>query len=204
LAKSPHAQLPHSMSPDGTGLVVRENMPDTGLDLTLLTLDGRSTALGVDKRQTQPLVQAAQSQVNGEIAPDGHWLAYQSDESGRSEIYVRPFPNTGSGRWQISTAGGTRPVWARSGRELFYLDSSGLLTAVPVQLSPMFTAGNPTKLLETAYYSGPTYRTYDVSPDGQRFLMIKENAGGDQNTAPASMVVVLNWTEELKQRVPTK
>jgi len=116
-----------------------------------------------------------------------------------------------AGRWQVSTAGGTRPVWAPSGRELFYLDRNNLLTVVPVQMTTTFSAGNPTKILDTRYYAGSTpvgldLRGYDISPDGQRFLMIKENAPTEQTstTTPASMVVVINWFEELKARVPVK
>ena len=89
-----------------------------------------------------------------EFSPNGRYLAYQSDESGRSEVYVRPFPQVDSGRWQISTTGGTRPAWARSGRELFYLDASNTLTAVPVQTSgSTFSAGTPAKVFDAKYSS---------------------------------------------------
>ena len=137
---------------------------------------------------------------NGELSPDGHWLAYQSNESGRFEIAVRPFPNAAAGHWTISTSGGTRPLWARSGTELFYLDGAGAMMRVPVQMAPTFSAGTPAKLFDTRYVTGQTGRSYDVSPDGQRFLMIKA-AGAEQ--AP-SMVVVLNWLEELKAKLPAK
>src|SRR5439155_1726101 len=104
------------------------------------------------------------------------------------------------GHWLISTAGGTRPVWAQKDKELFYLDANGAVTAVPFQTNgATFSPGNPTKLFDGRYYSTPPGRTYDVSPDGQRFLMIKDSAS-DPNAAPASMVVVLNWVEELKLR----
>jgi eukaryotic-like serine/threonine-protein kinase len=126
-------------------------------------------------------------------------------------VYVRPFPKIDSGRTQISPAGGTRPAWARNGRELFYLDSDGLLTAVPVQTTAAtFTARNPTRLLNTRYYPGTTtrgfhLRAYEVSPDGQRFLMIKEIPSTTTEAAPpAAMVVVLNLFEELKARVQSK
>ena len=115
------------------------------------------------------------------------------------------------GRWQVSTAGGTRPAWARNGRELFYLDATGLLTSVPVTASgSTFVAGNPVRILSTRYYAGFStlgldLRGYDVSADGRRFLLIKD-APADPASATASvgMVVVLNWFEELKARVPTK
>ena len=140
------------------------------------------------------------------VSPDGRWLAYESDSPGRREIYVRPFPNAGVGQWQISTAGGTRPLWARSGKELFYLAPDGALLRVPVEASgATWNAGTPTKLLEGAIAHGivNTGRTFDVSPDGQRFLMIKA-PGADATAAPPSLIVVQHWDEELKRVVPTR
>ena len=122
------------------------------------------------------------------------------------EIYVRPFPNVGGGQWQVSTAGGTRPLWARSGKELFYVGADGALLRVPVEASgATWNAGTPTKLLEGRYYTGDgtSGRTYDVSPDGQRFLMIKA-PGTDAGAAPPALIVVQHWDEELKRLVPTK
>jgi Tol biopolymer transport system component len=161
-----------------------------------------AAGLGAGQRPTAPLVQTTFTDENGELSPDGHWLAYQSNESGQNQIYVRPFPNVDSGHWQISTSGGTGPLWARSGRELFYLDGTNAMTSVPVRTSPAFSPGNPTKLFGGPYLKA-LGRTYDVSPDGQRFLMIKDNAVGDQAVTPA-IVVVLNWAEELKRLVPTR
>ena len=115
---------------------------------------------------------------------------------------MRPFPNVDGGNWTISPSGGTRPLWARNGTELFYLDSAGAMTRVPVQTAPTFSAGTATTLFKTRYVVPGVVvgRGYDVSPDGQRFLMIKQ-AGTAQ--AP-TMVVVLNWLEELKAKLPTK
>ena len=105
---------------------------------------------------------------------------------------------------QISTSSGTRPLWARNGRELFYLDGANLV-AVPIKtVRQTLAAGNATKLFEARYYSAIPYRTYDVSPDGQRFLMIKDAASGDEKTTPASTVVVEHWFEELKQKLQAK
>ena len=136
------------------------------------------------------------------FSPDGRYLAYQSDESGRLEIYVRPFPRVNNGRWQVSTAGGSRPVWAVSGRELFYLDATNALTAVPVSTSEStISIGRPAKLFDTAYAEPNPSRHYDVSADGQRFLMLKPPAAADPTATPVSIVVVEHWFEELKQRV---
>ena len=136
------------------------------------------------------------------MSPDGRWLAYQSNESGRDEIYVRPFPNIDSGRWQVSTGGGTRPAWGPNGRELFYLAADGKLMAVPVQSGATYSAGTPQVVVNTAYLNPQLGRTYDVSPDGKRFLMIKD--ASTQPASPRQLVVVLNWFEELKRLVPKK
>ena len=166
---------------------------------------GSGPSPGISLSSPEP---AAETRFTGwfaEFSPNGRYVAYQSDESGRDEVYVRPFPQVDRGRWQISTAGGTRPAWARSGRELFYLDASNTLTTVPVQTSgSTFSAGKPAKVFDTKYAEPNPARHYDVSPDGQRFLMLKAARAGDPNATPASMVVVLNWFEELKQRVPAK
>jgi serine/threonine-protein kinase len=198
LTTSTNAQFPMSISPDGTRLVFREDAEKSRRDSHVLSLDGN--------RQVQPLVQTPFDDENGEISPDGQWLAYQSNESGQNQVYVRPFPKVDGGRWQISTTGGSRPAWAHSGRELFYLDATNVLMAVPVRTTPTFSAGNPAKVFETRYLVPNNGRTYDVSPDGQRFVMIKDTAADDRERggAPPNIVVVLNWFEELKQRVPVK
>jgi serine/threonine-protein kinase len=219
LTTSPNNQFPSSISPDGTRLIVRENVLKTGVDLRVLAMDpsaplgtgpttppgaGRSaTAPGASPRQTEPLVQTTFLEDSGQLSPDGHWLAYQSNESGRNEISVRPFPNVDSGHWTISTTGGVTPLWARSGKELYYLTLDGALMAVAIHSPPAFSAGTPTKLFDTRYFAGGNIRNYDVSRDGQTFLMIKD-AAGDPTSTPAGIVVVLNWVEELKARVLTK
>jgi serine/threonine-protein kinase len=211
LTTSPNPQLPTAIAPDGTRLIVEESVPASGRDLRVLRMQGRPETVTLapppspgGPRQTEPLMQAKFNGANGEVSPDGHWLAYQSNDSGRNQVFVRPFPNVDDGHWTISTNGGTRPVWARSGRELFYLDGTNALTAVSVHTTPIFSVDTPTKLFEGRYYANEDGRTYDVSPDGQRFLMIKAIASGDQAPTLPSMVVVLNWLEELKARVPPK
>ena len=203
LTTSPNVQWPSAFSPDGKILVVQENGGGTtGNDIRVLRLVEGPAPPG--KLQTEPLIQSAFSDYAGEISPDGRWIAYYSNESGSNEVYVRPFPNVQGGRWQISTGGGTRPAWSRKGGELFYLDTNLSMMSVPVQTTSTFTAGNPTKLFEGKWYVGQPGRTYDVSADGQRFLMIKDAAGGNQTAPSANINVVLNWTEELRQRVPLK
>jgi eukaryotic-like serine/threonine-protein kinase len=135
------------------------------------------------------------------FSPDGHWLAYQSDESGRNEIYVRPFPGPG-GKSQISTDGGTEPMWARNRRELFYRNGEKMMV-VSVETKPAFVASKP-KLLFEGHYEKSSFTfsfepNYDVSPDGQRFLMIKAS---EQESAATQVNVVLNWSDELRRLVP--
>ena len=176
-------------------------MPPAGFDFMLLTLDGTP--------RVEPLLQTPSDERNAEISPDGHWLAYESNESGQSQIYVRPFPHVADGQYQVSSGGGRAPAWSPNGHELFFAGRASMM-AVTVQLTPTFTFGNPTKLFDapsivldgrfTSNNFG-TRRAYDVSRDGQRFLMIKENAVSSEGSAtPPSMIVVQNWFEELKKK----
>ncbi len=179
-----------SFSPDGKQLIVTYQN-----DVGVVRLGG--------KGDITPLVRSMFAEGLGELSPDGQWLAYQSNESGQDQIYVHPFPNVGGGRWQISPSGGTKPVWARNGRELFYLESGGALVTVSIQTQPSFSAGNPNKLFDAPYFSAVNMRSYDATPDGRRFLFIKDTAGAAATDAPSpSIVVVQNWTEELKRLVP--
>ena len=186
------------MSPDGTRVLVNE----VG-HIGILTLAAASNT----QRVTQSLIQTTFAERNPDISPDGRWVAYQSNESGSEQVYVRPFPKVDAGRWQVSTGStGTRPLWSRSGRELFYWDVGGsAVMQVAVQTAgAMFSAGNPTKLFDGApYLAASGLRTYDVSADGQRFLMIKNAESSNVGGAP-SLVVVEHWIEELKARVGTK
>ena len=185
--------------PDGTAVVFGQVGQTGGFDLLQLALDGT--------RRVTPLLQTKFDERNGIVSPDGRWLAYESNSSGSFEIYVRPYPHVGGGQWQVSSAGGTRPLWAGSGNELFYVGADGTLLRVPVEArGATWDAGTPMKLLERRYYTGDGAsgaRAYDVSPDGQRFLMIKAPATDAGAVAPA-LIVVQHWDEELKRLVPTK
>jgi serine/threonine-protein kinase len=201
LTTSAHAQRANAMSPDGTRLVLEEEMPPAGFDFMLLSLEGTP--------RVEPLLQTPFDERNASISPDGRWMAYESNESSQSQIYVRPFPNVADAQYQISSGGGRTPAWAPNGHDLFFVNRTSVM-AVTVQLTPTFSAGNPTKLFDAPsvvfdgrFFGAGTIRTYDVSRDGQRFLMIKEHAGSsDGNAPPASMIVVQNWFEELKAKVP--
>lgn len=139
---------------------------------------------------------------NPALSSDGRWIAYESDVSGRFEVYVQPFPDIESGRWQVSTRGGTQPLWSRDGRELFYVEG-GRIMAVEVRTRPTFSMGETSVAVAGDYYMGDrtiTGRTFDVSPDGQRFLMIEEDPRG--RAAERQIHVVFNWFSELRERVP--
>ena len=178
--------------------------PDGGQVLfgTVGNADIMMVALGT--RRVQPLLANPPVERNGVVSPDGHWLAYEElDRDGQFQVFVRPFPNVSAGQWPISTAGGTRPVWARSGQELFYVAPDGRLMAVRAEpRGPKWSSGSPAKVVEGPYMTRSLRDkpTYDVSTDGKRFLMVKQPA----NQAAPQIVVVQNWTEELKRLAPTK
>ena len=191
-------QYATGLSPDGTRVVFYQITEAARGDLQTMPLEG--------DHRVEPLLQTPFDEQEGTISPDGRWIAYESDSSGRNEIYVRPFPAVLSGQWQVSTAGGRRPLWARDGEELFYLTPGGTtstLMRVPVEArSTVWSAGTPAALFQGRYFTGVQGRSYDVSPDGRRFLMIKE-AGADQGDARPQIIVVQHWFEELKRLVPT-
>jgi serine/threonine-protein kinase len=191
LTISEHVNTPSSWSPDGQLLAFWEVNATTGWDIWVLRLSDR---------KAQPFLRTPFNESVPRFSPDGRWLAYISNESGRYEIYVQTYPGPG-GKWQISTEGGTEPVWNPNGRELFYRSGDKLM-AVDIATQPGFSAGKPRVLFEGRYEPTPaTFPNYDVSPDGQRFLMLKPS---EQEAAAATQInVVLNWFEELKRRVPT-
>jgi Tol biopolymer transport system component len=156
-----------------------------------------------DKKAT-PLIEDPGNQSNAFASPDGHWLAYQSDETGRFEIYMQPFPPTG-GKFQITTQGGQHPLWSLDGKELFY-ENAGHLMSVAIHTQPTFTFGNPTPmpLPQIVQAQGNQPRQYGLMPDGQQFI-VKIPPASAKGPPPAPQIqVVLNWFEELKQRSKTK
>jgi serine/threonine-protein kinase len=208
LIENSTAQAPTSLSPDGMTLVLRESVPQVDLMTLSLASGGPPTRAGAAAAPSQglgvsrPLIQTRFAEFNGEVSPDGRWLAYQSDKSGREEIYVHPFPEVGAGQWQVSTGGGRTPLWARSGRELFYRSAEGAVMGVRVEEGSAWRHSPPAQVLPAGYFDGTATngRTFDIAPDGRRFLMIKQ--GGGDEAAPQNLIVVQHFFEELKRLAP--
>jgi Tol biopolymer transport system component len=178
-----------SIAPDGRQIAFHEHPAAANSDIWVLPLDG--------EREPRPLLQTQFGERDAELSPDGRWLAYRSEESGRPEIYVQPFPGPG-GRWQISTEGGRFPLWARSGRELFYAGANGVWV-VDLSTAPGLEVGTPRLLFESASLGqGAFARNYDVTAGGDRLIVVQP-LGGTAN----QLNVVENWFEELKRLVPT-
>jgi serine/threonine-protein kinase len=197
--------VPQTVSPDGKRVVFRGTDGRGGnSDLMILDVGG---GRGFRPSEPKPLVATPFEEYNAEISLDGRWLAYQSNRSGVFEVYVRPFPEVESGQWPVSTGGGTEPLWGRDGRELFYRAPTGAVMRVEVAPGTTWKAGSPAQVIEARSYvlgSGPLGRTYDISADGRRFVMMKNAESPAQTSAVRRIVVVQNWTEELKARVPAK
>jgi hypothetical protein len=134
------------------------------------------------------------------LSPDGRWIAYVSQESGREEVYVRPFPGADRARWQLSTTGGVAPAWSHSGRELFYVNRADSLVAVEVSGRPDFRAGRGRALFSTApYVILPFHRSYEVGPDDRSFIMLQRS--GTSGAEASRLTVVLNWFQEVSARM---
>jgi serine/threonine-protein kinase len=192
---------PYCWSKEGNFLLMGQFVGDgmSNQDITLLSMEGG--------RASKPLLQDKYMEIQARISPDGRWMVYTSNESGKMEVYVRPFPDVNKGRWQVSTDGGDSPLWSPDGREIFYLNGDAVMS-VPVDAKAVFSLGSPQLLFRGTYVAAyPADGTpWDIHPDGKRFLMIKPpvSTGGQTAEQPRKINIVLNWTEELKQRVPIK
>lgn len=177
-------KLPSDWSRDGKYILYTR-----GTDLWFVTFpDAKNT----------PFLKAASILRNGQFSPDGKWVAYASNETGKWEIYVTSFPEP-RGKWQVSTGGGEQPRWRGDGKELFYLSSDGKMMAAPVTTGVNFNVRTPAVLFQAAPrqpVSTNDQFVYDVSHDGQRFLMITQV----KNAETQPMSVILNWDAELKKR----
>jgi Tol biopolymer transport system component len=178
-----------SVAPDGRLALVRVQN-ERGYDLYLLSLDTRHTL--------EPFLATPATESEPAISPSGRFVAYASNESGRVEVYVRPFPKLGR-KWTVSTGGGSVPVWRRDESELFYLHGNSLMV-VPVHSGTELTIGSPQVLFEmtSALSSSAFAFSYDVTADGQRFLMVEREP---REEAPLQIVVIPDFVEEMKARL---
>jgi eukaryotic-like serine/threonine-protein kinase len=183
-----------SVLPDGTGVIF-----STGRNSSVLTLGGSA-------RETRPLLGQGTGMMD--LSPDGRWIAYANFETGTPQIFVSAFANPDGARIQVTPSGGTEPRWSRDGRELFFIGLDGRLMTAPVSAGEMPAIGAPVAVLHQRYVGGPTLlsraATFDVSPDGRRFVMLKQSGGDGQPPEPATVVVVKNWVAELQRTVPTQ
>jgi eukaryotic-like serine/threonine-protein kinase len=185
LLRSHTLAVPKSWSPDGRYLIYVQINPATGADLF---------ALPIGQPDSHPLVlaQTPTTEDQGQFSPDGHWVAYTSNESGQSEIYVIPFPPApNQGRWMVSRGGGVMPRWRRDGKGLFYISPDQKMMAVDVSTNPTFQSATPhalfdTEMVDTGIRTGPM--SWDLAPDGKRFLIIT-----DTSQETSSLNVILNW-----------
>jgi len=185
LLESQTLAVPKSWSPDGRYLIYAQINSATGADLFALPI-------GQPHSQPLTLAQTQATEDQGQFSPDGRWVAYTSNESGQSEIYVIPFPPApNQGRWIVSRGGGVMPRWRRDGKELFFISPDWKMMAVDVSTSPTFQSATPhalfdTDMIDTGIRTGPM--SWDIAPDGKRFLIISDNSAG-----ASSLNVILNW-----------
>jgi hypothetical protein len=197
---------PYSFSPDGQRLGFAERSVDTRLDLWTLPLDF-SDAEHPKPGKPELFLRTPFIEQEPAFSPDGRWIAHTSNESGRNEVYVRPFPGgapSGSGKWQISTGGGQYPIWSRSGRELFYetLDNRIMVSTYTAK-GASFAADKPRpwsnkQILDLT----PGVWNLDLSPDGKRFALIPKPEATSEQKGSVHVTVLLNFFDELRRRVP--
>lgn len=184
LTPSPAGGFPNAVSPDGKFLIFHRG----GGELMLQPLEPPGPA--------RPLFKGIG--LNAAFSPDGRWIAYQSADSGKTEVAVRAFPNTDAGRWQVSSGGGRYPLWSPDGRELFFVNSAGVLTAVTVDSRNGFATGQPVELFPTrAYVAESNSRPFDISPDGKHFVFMKLTS-----EAKPTINVVTNSFDEVAAAAP--
>jgi len=195
---------PWSFSRDGKFLATVEiSLAPPGTDIGMLSMEG--------DREMKVLLQEEYWELDPQISPDGRHMAYQSDESGKGEIYVHTFPDVNVGRWKVSADGGHSPLWSPDGSELFYRNGDATM-AVEVETEPTFNRGNPKTLFRGTYLSTAilqvTSTPWDIHPNGKKFLMITtpgSTGEASEGVGPQpKIIVVLNWFEELKERVPVE
>jgi serine/threonine protein kinase len=189
LLKTGEVLIAQEWSRDGHWLTLNRLDPKTSWDIWALPMDGP------DQGKLVPIVQGQFVELRPSFSPDGNWIAYQSNESGRPDIYVRPFPGPG-GKWQVSNAGGSEPVWGGDGREILFVSAAGKLVSVPVSAGTTFTAGQPKELFDVRLQPILLRNRWLANRDDTRFLFLEPE--GAARALP--MTIVLNWPEALRSR----
>jgi serine/threonine-protein kinase len=181
-------------SRDGRWLVGRtDNGTEGAGDLVGIRTNGDTT--------TVVLVASPFTELQPSVSPDGRWLAYASNESGRNEVYVRPFPNTGDGRWQVSTAGGGQPRWSPDSKELYYLDAASRMIAARIETSPTFGVAELRSMFDASGFTLDAFhQSYDVSPDGRAFIFASPRQLSAAARTP-SLVRVDHWFRDLESKL---
>lgn len=195
LTQSEYVQWPASMTPDGETLAFVEVHEEMNRDIYLLN---------IPNGQVTPFLHSRFLEAFPTFSPDGKWIAYVTNESGRKEVYVQPFPESGV-RWQISNEGGSLPIWAPDGRQMYYrsIGSGNEVWVVDIQTDSGFSASKPRFLMEMeGYTTGANVGCWDISPDGRRFLAVKIDQSKLQPIT--DMILVQNWFEQVKQLSPSK
>ena len=201
LTESRNSQFPMSWSPDGKSLAFMEVDPQTGPDLWTLPME-EDGAGGLKPGKPAPFLITPFFEGAPAFSWDGRWVAYRSTESGRYEVYVRPFTGPG-GKWQISTSGGVWPTWSPNGRELFYrtVGAPNRIMVVSYTVEgDSFRAGKPRLWSEGQFTGGGTAQNFDLHPNGKRFAVLKTPEDSEQ-TGPTQVTFVLNWFDEVRSRV---
>jgi Tol biopolymer transport system component len=193
LLESSINKAPSDWSRDGKFIAYHADDPKTRNDIWILPMNPKETG---GERKPIPFLQTEFSEVRASFSPDGRWISYMSDESGRMEVYIRPFPGPG-GKWQVSTNGGSRPRWRRDGKELFFLAADNRIMAAEINLgATTVDVGAVRALFQISPFGGAGRDIYDVTGDGQRFLVA--TPGSEEISSPITLVV--NWTEEVKKK----
>jgi hypothetical protein len=180
-------------SRDGRWILVRTDNGQAGAgDIVAVRTSGDSTPV--------PVASSPYTELHPALSPDGHWLAYTSNESGINEVYVRPFPDAHGGRWQVSNGGGSEPRWSRDGRELFYLDGDVRLNAVQVRTVPTFSSAGRTSLFNaSSFVVAGFHQSYDVTPDGRAFVFVSPRRAGAQGAS--QLVWADRWFSDVAGRL---
>jgi dipeptidyl aminopeptidase/acylaminoacyl peptidase len=183
LVVSPATKYPTDWSADGQSLMYQATTGDKGWDLWVVRV-------GPDQKASEPksFIGTEFNERDGRFSPDVRWVAYTSDESGRNEVYVQSFP-AGSRKWQVSRAGGGKPVWRRDGRELYYLSHDGYMMAVPVTIVPSFEAGEPQTLFAISASANQLGTQYAVNDTGETFFVMSRSPAASRN----SFTLLMNW-----------